>query len=92
MTLDPAKLQRTANASRKLSQECLKILPADNLLVTGMALVHLVSIWLNAVPEDQRVQAYMDWIDTLHEQLHAGGVLGVNAVIEALDDPSNAVH
>jgi hypothetical protein len=93
MTSDQAEIKRLAKVSWELANNCLDILPAHDLSMTGLALVHLVAVWLNAVPEVERVSAYMKWLDTLHVQLDANSVLSVTAVTAALDEPpSQAVH
>jgi hypothetical protein len=89
---DLARARQVTDASWELANDCLDILPASDLAVTGFALVHLVSIWLNAVPEEGRVDAYLKWLENLHTQLHVNRVLRVVAVTEALDETSGAVH
>jgi hypothetical protein len=89
---DLARARQVTDASWELANDCLDILPASDLAVTGFALVHLVSIWLNAVPEEGRAEAYLKWLENLHTQLHVNRVLRVVAVTEALDETSGAVH
>lgn len=89
---DLAKARQVTDVSWKLVNDCLDILPANDLAVTGFALVHLVSIWLKAVPEEGRADVYLKWLENLHTQLHIARVLSVVAVTEALDETPGAVH
>jgi len=82
-------------AGWELAGDCLDILPADNLAVTGLALIHLIAVWLAAVREDARPMTYMQWLDMLHRQLDRAGVMKIHAETEILaeDEPDQAsVH
>jgi hypothetical protein len=85
------KTRQIVDVSWKLANDCLDILPASDLAVTGYALVHLVSIWLNAMPEEGRVKVYLKWLENLHVQLRINGVLNAE-VIEAAINETGVLH
>jgi hypothetical protein len=81
-------------ASWELAEACLDILPRDNFAVSGLAIIQLLTVWLAAVPEDQRVQTYMYWMDMLHKHLNQNEVMQIKAVVEAVpvSELSETVH
>jgi len=99
MTRD--ELERVADEARAawdLANECLTILPRDDLPLTGLALTDLVAVWLNAIPAERRASTYMSWLNMLHKNFVANGVLSVRAidndgtVVVGEPDDSHAVH
>jgi hypothetical protein len=79
-------------AGWELAEDCLDILPNDNLPLTGLALMRLIGVWLNAIPEEARAITYMQWLDMLHVHLTQAGVMKIVSATEVVDEPSQAVH
>jgi len=67
-------------ASWAIAEDCLDLLPRDDLPMTGTVLIHLVAVWLNAIPEGARPPAYMQWLDMLHRQLDRNHVIKIVSV------------
>jgi UTP:GlnB (protein PII) uridylyltransferase len=81
-----------SEASWELAEECLDILPNDNLPLTGLALIHLIGVWLNAIPEAGRAITYMQWLDMLHTHLTDAGVMKVVSRTDVVEPDSASVH
>lgn len=93
--LDKQKVERLKAldaASWELAGACLDILPADDLAKSGLTIIHLVSVWLNAMPEDKRALAYMQWLEILHKNLERRGVMKIHSAIEEIEVPDETVH
>jgi hypothetical protein len=67
----------TNDEAWELACQCFDLLPPENLTVTGIALVHMVAVWLRAFSDDARAGAYMTWLDTLHHQLTENEILKI---------------
>jgi len=87
-------IEEMKEASWALARECLDILPPDDLATSGLALIHVIIVWLAEIPEEARPQTYMQWMDMLHRQLNHSGVMHVQSHIEKVPIPegSDAVH
>lgn len=77
-----------------LARECFDVLPPEDVVLSGLALMHMVVTWIAEVPEERRPQIYMQWMDMLHRQLNCAEVLYVRTEIEKvpITEPSEAVH
>jgi hypothetical protein len=85
-------LKDMSEESWELAEACLDILPRDNLAVSGLTLIQLLTVWLAAVPEEQRVQSYLQWLEMLHRHLTQNGVMFVTEVDVPAVEPSGMVH
>ena len=79
-------------AGWELAGDCLDILPADDLALTGLALIHLIAVWLHAIPEEARPMTYMQWLDMLHRQLDRAEVMKIHTVTEGDEPDQILVH
>ena len=79
-------------AGWELAEDCLDILPNDNLPLTGLTLLYLIGVWLNAIPEEGRAITYMQWMDMLHTHLTEIGVMKIASVTSVVEEPSQAMH
>ena len=79
-------------ASWRLANDCLDLLPCDDLPMTGLTLIHLIAVWLAAVPEGARPATYVHWLEMLHDQLDRAGVIKIHSTLEPIEERSEAVH
>jgi hypothetical protein len=84
--------EELSEAGWELATDCLVLLPSDNLPLTGLALMRLTGVWLNAIPEEARAITYMQWLDMLHTHLTKAGVMKIASRTEVVEEPSQAVH
>jgi hypothetical protein len=69
-------------AAWDLARDCLDVLPYEDLQLSGRALVHIMSLWLNAHAEGEgRVMAYMDWLSALHVQLTVNNIMNIKTEV-----------